>query len=1006
MKIIQLNLNHCETAHDLLMQTVRELKPDVAVISEPYRHLSTRLWGTDAGARAAIWSCGGHPFQGVVDGTETGFVRAMLDGIYFYSCYAPPSLSIDEFTNFLDRLTEDVKQHSPVAIAGDFNAWATDWGSKKTNAKGQALLEAMSLLDVVLLNSGDKPTFTRREASSIVDLTFVSSNLAKRNCSWEVTDTYTASDHSAIRWEIPASRRTGPTPKKTNSTGWKVSTFDPSSFREAFDDRPISGSNATEKANDLMRRITEACDVTMPRKSNANRLPPVYWWNNTIAALRKECIRARRASQRGRKKPNSEELEAKYKGARGKLNKAIKSSKNRYLDNLREEVESDLWGRPYKAVMARLRCQPIPSPVSPALLKKIVTVLFPQQPKLDHQIEQCEVGMIPTVTREELLEASGRMGNTKAPGMDGVPNVALRAAINEAPGVFLDVYNACLQEGTFPAKWKQQRLVLLPKGKGQPEEPSSYRPLCMLDTAGKILERIVHRRIEAAAEPHLANNQYGFRRGRSTLDAIDLVVGTAREAISGTRWKGGKKEYCLVVTLDIRNAFNSTKWNCIMEALVKMGVPGYLRRMVVGYFTDRVLKYDTENGPKEYRVTGGVPQGSVLGPLLWNIMYDGLLRLGLPGGVRLVAFADDVAIVIVAKHLEEINYAFDVTFERIRRWMDSVGLELAEHKTEAVLITGRRRLETITLRVGDHGITSQLSIRYLGVMIDARLSFGQEAVYVGTRAAAVRAVLSRLMPNIGGPRQRKRALLTSVVTSVLTYGIAIWADALRKQKLRRRVAPVYRLGALRVASAYRTVSEDAVCVIAGMLPIDVLAEERRSLYQRKRTTALSAAELRTEERQKSLRRWQLRWDASASGRWTHRLITQVDTWVNRTHGEVNYYLTQMLSGHGCFRAYLYKYKHEDSPECPTCTGVEENAEHVFFVCPRFIAPRNTWRSTVGERTGPENLVEVMLATVAAWEATSSFTAEVLKDLRREEQERKKEKQKEKTEEQEARPRVP
>ena len=203
-------------------------------------------------------------------------------------------------------------------------------------------------------------------------------------------------------------------------------------------------------------------------------------------------------------------------------------------------------------------------------------------------------------------------------------------------------------------------------------------------------------------------------------------------------------------------------------------------------------------------------RASVLGPLLWNIMYDGLLRLALPSEVKLMAFADDVAIVIVEKYLSKINYIFDMVFARIAQWMNSVGLQLAEHKTEAVLITSRKKLETITLQVGEHELTSQPYIRYLGVMIDARLSFRQQADHASCKAAAVRNVLSRLMPNIGGPKQRRRLLLSSVVTSVLTYGISIWADALKSQAARRKVIPVYRLSALRVASAYRTVSNDAV----------------------------------------------------------------------------------------------------------------------------------------------------------------------------------------------------
>ena len=109
----------------------------------------------------------------------------------------------------------------------------------------------------------------------------------------------------------------------------------------------------------------------------------------------------------------------------------------------------------------------------------------------------------------------------------------------------------------------------MPKGNKPPDEPSSYRPLCMLDSSGKTLEHFIFNRIEAATGHFLADNQYGIRKGRSTIDAINQVVGKGNEAISGKRWKGGSKKYCLLVTLDVRNAFNSAKWKNICQALDK-----------------------------------------------------------------------------------------------------------------------------------------------------------------------------------------------------------------------------------------------------------------------------------------------------------------------------------------------------------------------------------------------------------------------------------------------------
>jgi hypothetical protein len=137
-------------------------------------------------------------------------------------------------------------------------------------------------------------------------------------------------------------------------------------------------------------------------------------------------------------------------------------------------------------------------------------------------------------------------------------------------------------------------------------------------------------------------------------------------------------------------------------------------------------------------------------------MYDVLLRLKLPEEAKRIAFADDVAIVIVAKYLEEITFIVYVTMEIIQHWMAAVGLEQAGHKTEAVLITGRKKRETITLRVGGNNIISKPHIRYLGVLLDARLSFKDHIAYASSKAATTNVALSRLMPNIGGPRQSRR----------------------------------------------------------------------------------------------------------------------------------------------------------------------------------------------------------------------------------------------------------
>ena len=112
---------------------------------------------------------------------------------------------------------------------------------------------------------------------------------------------------------------------------------------------------------------------------------------------------------------------------------------------------------------------------------------------------------------------------------------------------------------------------------------------------------------------------------------------------------------CAIIGLDVRNAFNTARWDKIMLALEDLSVPLYLRRVISSYLTDCTLLYDTHDERHSYKVTGGVPQGSVLESPIWNIMCDGLFRQTLPHGVSIVAYADDIALIIVEKPSKMCN---------------------------------------------------------------------------------------------------------------------------------------------------------------------------------------------------------------------------------------------------------------------------------------------------------------------------------------------------------------
>ncbi|XP_058449259.1 uncharacterized protein LOC131429227 [Malaya genurostris] len=471
--------------------TKSQWRCDVAIISEPYQiPPGDGNWTSDGAKTAAIWAVGKYPIQEVVHCADEGFVIAKINGVFICSCYAPPRWTIEQFNRMLDKLTEELTDRRPVVVAGDFNAWAVEWGSRLTNSRGSSLLEALAKLNVDLANDGTTTTYRKDGRESIIDVTFCSPGMI-RSMHWRVCEEYTHSDHQAIRYCVGRDSQVESSRTQFGERKWKTANFNKDVFVEAL---RLERNTINLSAEELTATLSRACDATMPRMGKPrNGRRPAYWWNSTIADLRTRCLHARRRMQRARNSGEREERRLPYRIARAALNKAIRLSKKECLEELNNNANENPWGNAYKMAMAKMKGPAVPPDRCPERMKTIIETLFPKHeptiwPPVLYDVQDVRGDEI-RVSNEELIAVAKALPVKKAPGPDGVPNVALKAAILENPDMFRTTFQKCMEDGSFPDIWKRQKLVLLPKPGKPPGDPSAYRPICLLDTVGKLLER-------------------------------------------------------------------------------------------------------------------------------------------------------------------------------------------------------------------------------------------------------------------------------------------------------------------------------------------------------------------------------------------------------------------------------------------------------------------------------------------------------------------------------------
>ncbi|CAI6362906.1 unnamed protein product [Macrosiphum euphorbiae] len=565
------------------------------------------------------------------------------------------------------------------------------------------------------------------------------------------------------------------------------------------------------------------------------------------------------------------------------------------------------------------------------------------------------------------------MKPSKAPGLDGITAGMLRKAWPLIKDTTTQLMNKCLENAKFPDCWKVSRLVIIPKsGKKDKSNPKSYRPISLLPTMSKALERLIITRLESETSLNEIGNQHGFVAGRSTITAMKSLY----------NWTDGSKcRHVFGVFLDITGAFDNVKWSPILERLHEIGASVRSINMINCYLNNRHAELKIENEVRTRQLTRGCPQGSQLGPTLWKVAMSDIRTPPDQQIQHVVAYADDIAILTGADRPETAFKRMTEYLDEMRTWAEKYSLEFSETKTQLMSVKGGLKPSySITFGTNNEAtvIEPTSKVKYLGVILDPRQSYADHILeLVGKSKDLYKRLRGMSSANWGMSRRTARIIYEGVFLPRITYAAEIWWEGVKLEKCKKKLGSMQRDPLLAITSAYKTASTNCLTAVAGELPLDLKIIE----YAFKRQAKLGAITLEALKIKQTelLAEWQRRYETTDKGEWTKRMIPSV---IERYYlpMEMDHYTSQILTGHGDFRGKLFSFKLVDSPTCECALGGSETVAHVLLRCRRTEEQREELKEALRREEQawpPED--GVFLRSKGLYEALRKFARDSLRN---------------------------
>lgn len=675
-------------------------------------------------------------------------------------------------------------------IGGDYNAKHSFWGSRLTNPKGRELMKSIKNMKLDILSTGE-PTYWPADIRKIPDCIdfIVFKGMSKNYCSIESCFEL-SSDHSPIIATIQNKivQREIPLTLCNNKTDWEA-------YKNYINSHlnlnlPLkTEDNINEAVENFNVCVQNAGWLSTPKSMQSNKL-------NTCSTEVLSIISLKRRTRKQWQLTRCPEIKRKLNILMKKLKRTLQKEKEQYIRSYLEKLspsnsgEYSLW----KATKKLKQPQQVNPPLrkndnswaksneeKASLFAVHLQNVFTPNPREISVVEEEEIHSLLAEPYQLELPLKNILVSEvkqviiqeicckKAPGYDLITGKILKELPEIGFKYLTYIFNAILRTSHFPAQWKVAQIIMVPKPGKPAEDVSSYRPISLLPLASKVFEKIFYKKIIKIIvnKSLIPNYQFGFRQYHSPIEQVHRITDAIHSNMENMK-------YSSVAFLDITQAFDKV-WHTGLLYKLKKDLPQNMFTIIRSYIENRFFQVKIDNFITGlYTIHSGVPQGSILGPLLYLLFTRDLPS---PQGSFIATFADDTAIMtsdvnaVKASELLQVN--LNVTESWLKKWRIRVNSSKCKHVTFTT-----RRGNCAPVYLFSRQIPQADEVKYLGIHLDRRLTW-QKHIFTKRKQLGLklRNMYWLLDKTSALSVELKLLLYKSILKPVWTYGIQLWGTS-------------------------------------------------------------------------------------------------------------------------------------------------------------------------------------------------------------------------------------